>query len=81
MKYHVKIVHEGKKPYKCDYCDVRFGRKPDLKKHVTNKHKLFEKSQEKDKAKKRNVKETLDESDDHEEDWGKDLEEESKKVE
>ena len=54
VKEHVKIVHEGKKPFKCEYCDVSFGRKPDLKKHVTYKHKIFEKSQEKDTVKKQN---------------------------
>ena len=54
VKEHVEIVHEGKKPFKCEYCDVSFGRKPDLKKHVTYKHNIFEKSQEKDTVKKQN---------------------------
>ena len=39
IKEHVDTVHEGKKLFKCDYCEVRFGRKRQLKRHVSVKHK------------------------------------------
>ena len=35
---HIKTVHEGIKPYKCNKCDLSFGRKYNLKRHVARKH-------------------------------------------
>ena len=34
LKVHVEAVHEGKKPYQCDFCQKAFARKPCLKKHM-----------------------------------------------
>ena len=30
--------HEGKKPFKCEICDISFGQKAALKKHLKNSH-------------------------------------------
>ena len=38
MKTHVKSVHEGKKPFKCDICDYNFSQKGDMKRHVESVH-------------------------------------------
>ena len=38
MKGHIATIHEGKKPFKCDICNVNFGQKVGLKKHVATVH-------------------------------------------
>ena len=38
MHRHVAIVHEGKKPFKCDICDARFSRKDPLNVHIASIH-------------------------------------------
>ena len=38
MRTHVAVIHEGKKPFKCDICIDNFGEKSTLKKHVTTVH-------------------------------------------
>ena len=38
LTYHIKTVHEGIKPFKCEYCDKKFGKKSAVKPHVANKH-------------------------------------------
>ena len=32
------MVHEGKKLFKCEICDISFGQKAALKKHLKNSH-------------------------------------------
>ena len=39
MKTHVKSVHEGKKPFKCDICDYIFSLKGNLNQHAASVHK------------------------------------------
>jgi len=34
----VTSVHEGKKPFKCEICDVQFGVKHGLNEHVASVH-------------------------------------------
>jgi hypothetical protein len=38
LRLHKEIVHEGKKPHKCDLCDSTFGLKHQLQKHITSIH-------------------------------------------
>ena len=38
LRLHKEIVHEGKKPHKCDLCDSTFGLKHQLQKHITSMH-------------------------------------------
>ena len=38
LSRHIKTVHEGIKPNKCNKCDLSFGRKYNLKRHVAYKH-------------------------------------------
>ena len=38
LRLHKEIVHEGKKPHKCDLCDSTFGLKHQLQKHITSTH-------------------------------------------
>ena len=35
MNRHVSSVHEGKKPFKCDFCDYSCSRKGDMNRHVS----------------------------------------------
>ena len=39
MNGHIAAVHEGKKPYKCDTCDVKFSSKQGLNRHFAAVHK------------------------------------------
>ena len=36
----IALVHEGKKPFKCDICDASIGIKRNLSKHLTNVHEV-----------------------------------------
>jgi uncharacterized Zn-finger protein len=38
MNGHIESVHEGKKPFKCNICDVTFFQKGDLTKHGKTVH-------------------------------------------
>ena len=38
MKKHSTSVHEGKKPFKCDFCEYRCSLNQQMKQHVTKKH-------------------------------------------
>ena len=38
MKTHVSMVHEEKKPFKCDICDYRCSQKSTIKTHVASVH-------------------------------------------
>ena len=38
MNRHIKMVHEEKKPFKCELCDKSFFQKVDRKKHVESIH-------------------------------------------
>ena len=33
LNRHIVVVHEGKKPFKCDVCDAKFSQKPHLNGH------------------------------------------------
>ena len=35
---HVAIVHEKEKTFKCNKCDMAFGRKDTLEKHIKRAH-------------------------------------------
>ena len=35
---HIRLVHEGVKPYKCDKCEKSFGKRINLRKHVEQVH-------------------------------------------
>ena len=37
-KDHIISVHEGKKPFKCDFCDENFSQKCDLDSHIVSVH-------------------------------------------
>ena len=39
MKLHVETVHEGKKPFQCDFCTARFPQKSQLKNHTESVHR------------------------------------------
>ena len=38
FKRHIESVHEGKRPYKCDHCELRFEEKSKMKNHVSVVH-------------------------------------------
>ena len=38
MNNDVATVHEGKKQFKCDICNTKFGIKSDLNRHVATVH-------------------------------------------
>ena len=38
LKNHISLVHEGKKPFKCSICNVRFAQNQGLKKHIAAVH-------------------------------------------
>ena len=38
LNEHIASVHEGKKPFKCDKCEVYFGLKYDLNLHIASVH-------------------------------------------
>ena len=38
MKHHIKNIHEGIKAFKCDMCNLKFGSKPNLQKHIEVNH-------------------------------------------
>ena len=38
LKQHVVIVHENKKPFKCEVCDYSCSLKGNLKSHVASVH-------------------------------------------
>ena len=38
MKKHVEIVHEGKKPFECTFCDKKFAIKGGLITHLRSMH-------------------------------------------
>ena len=38
MNKHVASVHGGKKPFKCDICDLRCSQKGNMKTHVASVH-------------------------------------------
>ena len=44
LKQHSEVVHEGIKPYSCIVCDTKFAQKYDLRRHITVKHVLKDKS-------------------------------------
>ena len=38
MNRHVSMVHEGKKTFKCDFCDYSCSQKNVIKSHVASVH-------------------------------------------
>jgi uncharacterized Zn-finger protein len=36
---HIELVHEGKKPFKCNICDANFSTGGNLKGHIESVHK------------------------------------------
>ena len=38
LRTHVKIVHEGRRPHKCETCGKLFGVSSDMKRHVESVH-------------------------------------------
>ena len=38
LSCHITSVHEGKKPFNCDICDVDFSGKPNLDAHIAKVH-------------------------------------------
>ena len=38
LRTHVKIVHEGRRPHKCETCGKLFGVSSDMKRHVDSVH-------------------------------------------
>jgi hypothetical protein len=38
LKQHIQVVHENKKPFKCDLCYMMFGQKKDLNRHTDKVH-------------------------------------------
>ena len=38
MRHHISSVHEGKKPFKCEICDVTFAKKGHMKNHISSIH-------------------------------------------
>ena len=38
MDSHITSVHEGKKPFKCEFCEYTTAYKSDMKKHVALVH-------------------------------------------
>jgi len=38
FKRHIESVHEGKRPYKCEHCELRFEEKSKMKNHVMVVH-------------------------------------------
>ena len=44
MKGHIATIHEGKKQFKCNLCNTKFGEKSNLRRHIVTVHegkKLF----------------------------------------
>ena len=39
LKYHIKVVHEGVRKYKCETCGKTCGQASDLKRHINSSHK------------------------------------------
>jgi hypothetical protein len=35
---HITSIHEEKKPFNCDICDLMFSRKPNLNAHIARVH-------------------------------------------
>ena len=38
MNLHVTSVHDGKKPFECEFCDKSFSKKSVLNKHIGSIH-------------------------------------------
>ena len=38
LNHHITTIHEGKKPYQCNYCDSQFFNMNQLKKHRVSVH-------------------------------------------
>ena len=38
LKQHIATGNEGKKPFKCEFCNTNFGQKYHLNRHVTTVH-------------------------------------------
>ena len=38
MSTHISLIHEGKKPFKCEDCDISFGLKKYLQNHIISIH-------------------------------------------
>ena len=39
LQNHIKVVHEGLRVHECKYCNKLFGKKDNLKVHMTSCHK------------------------------------------
>ena len=39
MLKHIACVHDGLKPYHCDYCGKAYGQSNDLKRHILKCHR------------------------------------------
>ena len=48
FKRHIKSIHEGKRPHKCDHCDHLSKSNSDLKSHINDIHKEEKRHQCKD---------------------------------
>ena len=42
LKKHIEAVHEGNRPFICEFCDKTFSDKARLNRHVSNVHKAKE---------------------------------------
>ena len=38
MIQHIVSVHEGNKPFKCEFCEISFSRRPEMRRHVATIH-------------------------------------------
>ena len=38
LRHHMKSVHQGEKPFKCNECDLCFSRKDKFKRHIISVH-------------------------------------------
>ena len=39
MKNHTVLVHDGSKPFACQYCEKKFGILSEVKRHIDSKHR------------------------------------------